>query len=70
VNELGTLLGMCFSYPTVQCPVRAWAYYYLHTETTMSNILWQLEWQRKYFFSGDAKVKPRLCSCAGVYNIS
>jgi len=55
VNQLGSLLGMCFEYPTVQAPIRSLAYFYLHTDTTMSNILWQLEWQRHYFFSGEGK---------------
>lgn len=55
VNELGSLLGMCFAYPTVQAPIRSLAYFYLHTDNTMDNILWQLEWQRHYFFGGDGK---------------
>ena len=56
VNQLGALLGMCFSYSTVQAPIRSLAYCYLHTDATMDSILWQLEWQRNYFFSGEGKV--------------
>jgi hypothetical protein len=70
VNELGSLLGMCFAYPTVQAPIRSLAYFYLHTDNTMDNILWQLEWQRHYFFSGDGKVILHLVECIECISIA
>eukprot|EP00602_Paraphysomonas_sp_CaronLab_P010487 CAMPEP_0185027264 /NCGR_PEP_ID=MMETSP1103-20130426/12087_1 /TAXON_ID=36769 /ORGANISM="Paraphysomonas bandaiensis, Strain Caron Lab Isolate" /LENGTH=272 /DNA_ID=CAMNT_0027561167 /DNA_START=263 /DNA_END=1081 /DNA_ORIENTATION=- len=56
VHTLGIILRNCFSSEPVLGPVRWLSYYYLHTDATLENILWQLEWQRSWFFRGPGKV--------------
>jgi hypothetical protein len=66
VNKLGILMRNCFAYETVRAPVRDLAYFYLHTNDSMENILWQLQWQRGYWFQGGGKVSSKFSLKTGL----
>jgi hypothetical protein len=56
IQHVGTILSHIFTDETVLSSTRALAYFYLHTNVSIGNILWQLNWLRFYYCRGGGKV--------------